>query len=231
MKRTIVVTGAAGNLGRAVVRRLAGDGERIVAVDREMGPLEDLVATLGGEHLTLAGVDLMSADACEAMVKTSLDRFGRVDAIVHTVGGFTMGNIEDADASKFELMFRLNVLTTLNVFRSCTPALKKAGGGAMVAIGAAAGEKAGVGMAAYAGSKAAVHRLVESFADELKTSAIRVNAVLPSIIDTPQNRTAMAQADHSTWVSPENLAATIAFLLSEQGRDITGALIPVNGRF
>lgn len=230
MKPAIIVTGAAGNLGRAVARRLAGDGVHVIAVDREIGPLEDLVATLSGEHLTLAGVDLMSAEACAAMVKASFDRFGRVDGVVHTVGGFATGDVEDADASKFDLMFRLNVLTTVNVFRAVAAALKMTGGGSMLAIGAAAGVKSGAGMAAYAGSKAATHRLVESFADELKASNIRVNALLPSVIDTPQNRAAMPDADSSAWVSPDNLAATIAFLMSEAGRDITGALIPVNGR-
>lgn len=229
-ERVVIVTGAAGNLGRAVVARLAADQAHIVAVDRETAALEAALAGLPGEHLPLAGVDLMQADACAQMARAALDKFGRIDGIVHTVGGFAMASIDEALPAQFESMFRLNVLTTVNMFRAVAPAMRAAGHGAMVAIGAGPGVKATAGMAAYASSKAAVHRIVESFADELKSHGVRVNAVLPSIIDTPQNRSAMADADHSAWVAPQNLAATIAFLLSDAGRDITGALVPVTGR-
>jgi NAD(P)-dependent dehydrogenase (short-subunit alcohol dehydrogenase family) len=227
----VIVTGAAGNLGRAVLRSLAAKGARLVAVDRETGALAQALEAAGGAgHLPLAGVDLLSAAACEAMVRSARDSFGRLDALVHTVGGFAAGKIEEADAAQYESMFRLNVLTTVNTFRAVAPVLREAGQGAMIALGAGLGVKAPAGLGAYAASKAAVHRVVESYADELKAHGVRVNALLPSTLDTPLNRQSMPHADHSAWVSLDNLAETIAFLLGPAGRDVTGALIPVTGR-
>ena len=232
MKNAIViVTGAAGNLGRAVAAHLAAEGARIVAVDRETGPLEAMLSGLAkGDHVAMAGVNLMDSSACETMVRETLKLSGTISAVVHTVGGFATAPIAGADANQFESMFRLNALTTANVFRAAAAPMQAASSGCLVALGAGPGLKAPAGLAAYAASKAAVHRIVESFADELKTSGVRVNAILPSIIDTPQNRAAMPDADHGSWVSPANLAATIAFLLGDGGRDITGSLIPVTGR-
>lgn len=232
MKNTVViVTGAAGNLGRAVAARLAADGRCVIAVDRETGPLEAVLASLAaGNHVAMAGVNLLEATACDAMVRDAMKLTGRIDAVVHTVGGFAMGNIASADTNQFESMFRLNALTTANVFRAATPPMQAASAGCMIALGANPGLKAPSGLAAYAASKAAVHRIGESFADELKSAHVRVSAILPSIIDTPQNRASMPDADHTTWVSPDSLADTIAFLLRDGGRDVTGALIPVTGR-
>ena len=227
----IVVTGAAGNLGRAVLSRLAEGGAALVAVDRETGPVDAALAAVSGSgHLPLAGVDLTSPEACDAMIRATLDRFGRIDGIVHTVGGFAMGSIVETGAAQFESMFRLNAVTTVNVFRAAAAPMRAMGRGSMVALGAGPGLKAPAGLAAYAASKAAVHRIVESFADELKAEGVRVNAILPSIIDTPQNRASMPDAAHATWVSPANIAETIAFLLSDGGRDITGALLTMTGR-
>ena len=227
----VIVTGAAGNLGRAVLGRLAADHYRIVAVDRETSSLEAALAAVpGNEHLPMAGVDLMDATACEVMVKAVMARYGRIDGVVHTVGGFATALIADATPASFESMFRLNALTTVNMFRAVAEPMRAAARGSLVVMGAGPGLKASAGMAAYAASKAAVHRIVEAFADELKEHGIRVNALLPSIIDTPQNRAAMPDANHNSWVAPDALASTISFLLSDGARDITGALLPVSGR-
>jgi NAD(P)-dependent dehydrogenase (short-subunit alcohol dehydrogenase family) len=229
--KVVIVTGAAGNLGRAVLAGLAARGARLVAVDRETEALtQALVAAGGAGHLPMAGVDLLSGSACEDMAARTLAAYGRIDGLVHTVGGFAAGTIDVADAAQFESMFRLNVLTTINVFRAVAPPMSTAGAGSIVALGAGAGVKAPAGLAAYAASKAAVHRIVESYADELKSHGVRVNAMLPSTLDTALNRKSMPDADHSAWVSLDNLAQTIAFLLSDAGRDVTGALIPINGR-
>ena len=226
-----IVTGAAGNLGRAILNRLARDGARLIAVDRETNALTQALAAAGGDgHLPLPGVDLLDAGACADMVGKALKNYGRIDGLVHTVGGFASGAIADGDAGQFESMFRLNVLTTVNVFRAAAAPMQAAKSGCMVALGAGAGVKTPAGLAAYGASKAAVHRVVESYADELKSSGVRVNALLPSTLDTPLNRQSMPGADHGAWVSLDNLAATIAFVLSDAGRDITGALIPITGR-
>ena len=227
----VIVTGAAGNLGRAVLARLAADHYRIVAVDRETLSLEAALSAVAGEdHLPMAGVDLMDSSACDAMVQTVLSRYGRIDGVVHTVGGFAMAPIADANPGLFESMFKLNALTTVNIFRAVAQPMRDAARGSLIAMGAAPGLKASADMAAYAASKAAVHRIVEAFADEMKMHGVRANAILPSIIDTPQNRAAMPDADHASWVAPDTLARTIAFLLSDGARDITGTLLPVSGR-
>ena len=231
MQAVVIVTGAAGNLGRAVLARLAADQYRLVAVDRETTSLEAALAAVPGtDHLPMAGIDLMSAEACDTMVRATLERYGRIDGVVHTVGGFAMAPLAESIPSQFESMFKLNALTTANVFRAAAAPMREAKRGCLIAMGAAPGLKATSGMAAYAASKAAVHRIVEAFADELKLQGVRVNAVLPSIIDTPQNRSSMPDAAHSAWVAPDALASTISFLLGEGGRDVTGALLPVSGR-
>lgn len=150
--------------------------------------------------------------------------------IAHTVGGFASAAAAEGGPDLWEQMYRLNVLTTLNIFRAALPPMCAAGRGSLLAIGAGAAVKAPSGLGAYAGAKSAVHRLVESFADELKADRIRVNAILPSIIDTPQNRAAMPDADHTAWVRPREIADAIAFLLAEDASGVTGAFIPVSGR-
>ncbi len=127
-------------------------------------------------------------------------------------------------------MFRMNVLTATNASRAAIPHLKRSASGRIVNIGANGAVKAAAGMGAYAASKAGVHKLTESLAEELKPDGVTVNAILPSIIDTPTNRADMPKADFASWVSPGELAAAILFLASEEASAVTGALLPVTGR-
>lgn len=226
-----LVTGAAGNLGRAVATALAARGSTVVALDRVAEPLEAMVAALPGVgHLPLAGVDLGDTAACEAAVAAVMARFGRLDGVVHTVGGFDMASIGDGGAELFERMFRLNLMTTVNLFRAAIAAMRPAGRGSLVAIGAMAALKAPAQLAAYSASKSGVLRLVEAYAEELKPAGLRVNAILPGTIDTPQNRAAMPGADTSGWVQPAQLAEAASFLVSPAASGITGVLLPVTGR-
>jgi NAD(P)-dependent dehydrogenase (short-subunit alcohol dehydrogenase family) len=228
----VIVTGAAGNVGRALLTTLAGRGDRIIAVDRQASAMEDILKPFGGtdRHLVLADLDLFDPAACEAAVRAGLARYGRIDGVAHTVGGFASAGAAEGGPELWEQMYRLNVLTTLNMFRAALAPMQAAGRGSLVAIGAGAAIKAPSGLSAYAAAKSAVHRLVESFADEMKAVGVRVNAILPSIIDTPQNRAAMPDADHKAWVQPREIADAIAFLLAEDASGVTGAFIPVSGR-
>ncbi|MBS0641274.1 MAG: SDR family NAD(P)-dependent oxidoreductase [Proteobacteria bacterium] len=227
--KVIIVTGAAGNVGRAVARLAAERGAAVTAVDALADPLNAVVAALPepARHKACAGVDLTDPAACEALIARVVGQFGGLDAVVTTVGGFTMGPLAETDIAVWERMFSLNVKTTWNIYRAAVPALRQRGGGGLVGVGSVAGLKGGGQMAPYAASKAAVLRLTESLADELRADRIRVNAVMPTTIDTPQNRAAMPDADTSRWVTPEEVAEAMLFLASSAASGVTGALLQV----
>jgi len=230
--QVVIVTGAAGNLGSALARLLTARGARVLGVDREAALLDPARLELAdaSRYAAFAVTDLAEEGAAAAMAAEAQARFGRIDGLAHTVGGFDMASLADQDAARWERMLRMNLLTTAAAFRAVLPAMRAAGRGSLVAVGAGAAIRAPAGMAAYAGAKSAVHRLVESAAEELKSEGIRANAVLPSIIDTPQNRADMPGADTSRWVTPAEVAAAVAFLLSTEASGVTGALLPVVGR-
>lgn len=222
MERVAIVTGAAGNLGRAVVARLAGDGYAVVAIGH--GAAERLPPAA----LALGGVDLGDEAGVAAALAKVAGRFERVAALVNTAGGFAFERTVDGAAASWARLHRLNVMTALNTARAALPLL--GAGSAIVNIGAIGAARGGAGTGAYAASKSGVLRLTEALAAELKERRIRVNAVLPSIIDTPANRADMPDADFSAWVTTTELANTIAFLVSDEASGITGAAIPVAGR-
>ncbi len=219
-----LVTGAAGNLGRSTLAALARRGARLAAADRSAAP------GAPSDTLWLADADFFDPAACDALVAAVIARFGRIDGVAHVVGGFATAPATEAAPGLWEHMFRLNLLTTLNVFRAALPPMRAAGSGSLVAIGAAAALRAPAGFGPYAASKAAVLRLVEAFAAEVKAEGVRVNAVLPGTMDTPQNRAAMPGADPAAWVRPEEVAETIAFLLDPAASAVTGAALPAPGR-
>lgn len=224
-----IVTGAFGALGQVVVRTLASQGARIAALDAASS-VPDVLQREFADHLLLPGCDLARADATEAAVARVLAHHGRIDGLVNVAGGFRWETIADGDPATWDLMFTMNVKTALHACRAALPALKASGAGRIVNVGAGAAARAGLGMGAYAASKAGVMRLTEALAEETKDQGVRVNAVLPSIIDTPVNRKDMPDADFSRWVAPEALADAVAFLLSDAARAITGAGLVVNGR-
>ncbi len=230
--KAVIVTGAAGNVGSAVARLLAERGARVAAVDALKEPLERAVAGLPGasRHLALSGHDLLDPAACASIVTRVTQALGGIDGAVNTVGGFAMAPLGDSTPDLWNSLFDVNLKSALNLYRAVVPTMVAAGGGSLVAIGAAAALRAPGQMAAYAASKSAVLRLTEALADELRTSGVRVNAVLPGTIDTPQNRAAMPDADPALWVKPTEVAEAILFLLSDSASGVTGALLPVGGR-
>jgi NAD(P)-dependent dehydrogenase (short-subunit alcohol dehydrogenase family) len=180
--------------------------------------------------LILTGVDLTDAVAAGAAMDAVADRFGGLDALLNIAGGFTWETLQEGSIASWPAMYQLNVLTAANACRAAIPHLKRSAAGRIVNVGAAAALKAGLGMGAYAAAKAGVHSLTQALAEELKACDVTVNAVLPSILDTPQNRKDMPKADASAWVAPDDLAQVILFLASEEARAVTGALVPVTGR-
>lgn len=225
----VLVTGAAGALGRAVVAHFAARGARLALLDREAGALAALAET-AAESLPLA-TDLLDAAAVAGAVEAAVARFGGVAAAVNLAGGFTMGEpVHATAAATWQQMLDLNVRTMLNVAAAVVPVMQRARRGAIVNVGAASAQRGAANMGAYIAAKSTVMRLTESMSAELRDDGIRVNAVLPSIIDTPANRASMPEADFSRWVAPEALAAVIGFLASDDARAIHGANIPVTGR-
>ncbi|WP_029415700.1 SDR family NAD(P)-dependent oxidoreductase [Brevundimonas bacteroides] len=222
-KRTVVVTGGHGVLGRAVVEAALADGLNVALIDHAEGQTPPEGA------FEVSGVDLTDVGAAGAAIAKVVDHFGGIDALLNIAGGFVWQTVED-DKPAWDRMFTLNLTTALNATRAALPHLKASSEGRIVNVGAAGALRAAAGMGAYAASKSAVHRLTESLAEELKSTSVTVNAVLPSILDTPQNRKDMPNADPAKWVAASDLATVILFLASPDSRAVTGALVPVTGR-
>ncbi|MEE4161438.1 MAG: SDR family NAD(P)-dependent oxidoreductase [Woeseiaceae bacterium] len=219
----VIVTGAAGALGRDVAALLAKAGHKVTGID-----IAESLESVNGLSVGIGSVDLGNATAVETAIEEAVDRSGPIDGLVNIAGGFAWETIADGSPDTWDRMYAMNVRTALNVCRAALPHL--AGSASIVNVGAGAADKAGMGMGAYAASKAGVHRLTEALAEELKDKGTRVNAILPSIIDTPANRKDMPDADFASWVKTEELGNVIRFLLSAEASGVTGALIAVPGR-
>ena len=223
--KTIAVTGAFGSLGTAVVQALLAKGARVVAIDVAAAPRDP--ASLGAAHVH-GGVDLGDGAAAKAAFDAIAQAHGGLHGLVNIAGGFAWEKVQGGDLATWDRLYQMNLRTAVAATQAALPHLPD--GGRIINIGANGAVKAGAGMGAYAASKAGVMRLTEALAEELKDRGITVNALLPSIIDTPANRADMPDADFGRWVPPSQLAAAIAFLLSDEAAAITGALIPVTGR-
>jgi NAD(P)-dependent dehydrogenase (short-subunit alcohol dehydrogenase family) len=222
--RVIVVTGALGALGKVVAASALKRGARVAGVDHAAS---HVAAT--PNRIELGSVDLTDAAQASNAIAAAASHFGKLDALINIAGGFAFETIAEGDPKTWQRMHALNVMTALNASRSAIPHLVASTSGRIVNVGAMGALQAGSGMGAYAASKAGVHRLTEALAAEWK-GKITVNAVLPSIIDTPANRASMPNADFAKWVTPEELAEVILFLASDAASAVTGALLPVSGR-
>ena len=222
--KVVVVTGALGALGKVVAETAFARGAKVAGVDHaasQIPPTEN--------RIELGGVDLSDAAAAKKAIDAVASHFGRLDALINIAGGFAFETVAEGDPKTWQRMYAINVLTALNASRSALPHLAASRSARIVNVGAIGALQAGPGMGAYAASKAGVHRLTEALAAEWK-GKITVNAVLPSIINTPANRDSMPKADFGKWVTPQELAEVMLFLVSDAASAVTGALLPVNGR-
>jgi NAD(P)-dependent dehydrogenase (short-subunit alcohol dehydrogenase family) len=226
--KRVVITGAAGVLGSAVARAFMAAGARLALIDRATES-KDLPKGLDPPSFFLGGIDLTEpAHALRAM-DTADSKLGGIDVLVNIAGGFRWETIADGQIATWDFLYSINLKTVVCACKAALPHLPS-GHGRIINVGAAAAAKAGAGMGAYTASKAGVAKLTEALAEELKDKSINVNAVLPTIIDTPANRADMPKADFSRWVEPAALADVIVFLSSNAARAITGASILVPGR-
>ena len=231
--KVVVVTGAAGNLGRSVVNGFLKLGGCVCALDHRQGRLEKIFSSsISPDELHLFdNVDITDAAGMAAIADDIMNQFGNVDILVNTVGGFTYGEtVYGMSPDTLEKMIGLNVRSFINSAAVFVPGMIKQGRGKIISIGSKASLKGGAKTGAYAAAKSALLRLTESMADELKHLNIQVNCVLPSTIDGPENRGAMPSADYSRWIKPDELTKVILYLSSPLSDAITGAAIPVFGR-
>lgn len=227
--RHVLITGAAGNLGRAVAQAFAAQGAALVLADLKP---EALQATFGAESARqqFLGVNLLERDAVAAAVGGVLARIGRIDVLCHLAGGFRMGEaVHETSGTTWDWLLDLNARTLLHAAGAVVPHMLAAGGGRIVTVGAYSARQGLAAMGAYTAAKASVIRLTEAMSAELREKNINVNCVLPTVIDTPQNRAAMPDADPTRWVAPADLAQVIVFLASDAARAVHGVALPVTG--
>ncbi|WP_095012506.1 SDR family NAD(P)-dependent oxidoreductase [Tsuneonella mangrovi] len=219
-QKIVAITGAFGILGSAVSDHFADLGWKVARIDYAPAPKD--------EEGYFGGLDLTNQEIAEAAWQKVLAEIGKPNALVNIAGGFVWEKLSDGGPGTWERMFRMNTLTAVTMCKVALDTLAGQPGAAIVNIGAGAAANADAGMGAYAASKAGVARLTESLAAELAGKDVTVNAILPTIIDTPTNRADMPDADFSSWVQPREIARVIAFLASDEARAITGASIPVS---
>lgn len=227
MARQVIITGATGGLGRGVVSHFLAEGYQVLALDMRSDGDEWLAQMGNPTRLSYRQLNVTDAAAVQALANDMQARSASLDVLVNLVGGFMMGSLTETTAEDLERMLELNLRSTFTMCRGLLPLLLASAAGRIINVGARQALTSGPHATAYALSKAAVVNFTESLAAELKTSSVTVNAVVPSIIDTPMNRQAMPEADYSAWVQPVDLAAVIAFLAGESARAVSGAIIPV----
>jgi len=223
--RVVLVTGANGGLGRDVTQALLDAGATVVGTSRKIEAAE----FSSGAFTALPG-ELSSPAGAQAIVDFVVSKFGRLDVLAHTVGGFAGGvSIAQTDDVTFQRMMDLNLNCTFYLLRSAIPVMRKTRGGRIIAIGSRAAVDPGPGVGSYSASKAAMVSLIRTVALENKDAELTANVILPGTMNTPANRKAMPDADFDKWVQPANVAGLILWLAGDSGKDVNGAVLPVYG--
>jgi len=228
-QRVVLITGAAGNLGRAVAQRFKAAGDRLALIDLHA----EALATAYGEEddgLLLLGANLLKQEEANAAVAKTIARFRRIDVLCNIAGGFRMGEaVHETSDGSWDFLFNLNARTVLHMARAVVPQMLARSSGKIVNVASFSAQKGAAMMGAYTASKSVVMRLTETMSSELRAQGINVNCVMPTTLDTPENRAAMPDADPGQWVSTQDLAQVIEFLSSPAARAVHGAAIPVTG--
>ncbi|MES2980085.1 MAG: SDR family NAD(P)-dependent oxidoreductase [Pseudomonadota bacterium] len=227
--RTVVITGASGHLGRAVAAAFAAEGCRRVLIDRGHHSMPESALVTDPDVMQISA-DLLVQEQVTRAMSDAKARYGRVDVLCNLAGGFRMGEpVHETSDATWAFLHDINARTVLNTSRAVVPHMLAQRGGKIINVGAFAAQRGVAHMGAYIASKSAVIRLTETMSAELRDRGININCVLPTILDTPENRAAMPDADPSRWVSTDALAAVIVFLASDAARAVHGAALPVTG--
>jgi NAD(P)-dependent dehydrogenase (short-subunit alcohol dehydrogenase family) len=224
--KIILITGASGSLGDSVTNRFLASGASVIGASRKIS-----VDQFPGPNFVAMPVDFTSDAAVRAAVDAILQKYGRLDVLIHVLGGFAGGkSIAETDDATWNQMSDLNLNSAFYVFRAAIPHLRKSGNGRIVAIGSLAATAAHAGIGAYVTFKAALSMLVQTVALENKDASLTANVILPGTMDTPANRKAMPNADFSKWLKTEAVADLAFFLAQDSVVHITGAVIPIDGQ-
>jgi NAD(P)-dependent dehydrogenase (short-subunit alcohol dehydrogenase family) len=223
--KIVLITGANGGLGAHVTRAFLDAGAIVIG-----SSLKIRQSAFSSPNFTAIPAEISRGEGAAALLEQITARFGRLEVLVHTVGGFAGGqSIPETDEATFQKMLDLNLHSVFHILRAAIPPLRQTGGGRIIAIGSRAALEPGAGVAAYSASKAAMVSLIRTAALENKDAGVTANVILPGTIDTPANRKAMPDADVSKWVQPENIAKLITWLAGDAGKEVNGAVIPIYG--
>jgi NAD(P)-dependent dehydrogenase (short-subunit alcohol dehydrogenase family) len=223
--KVVLITGANGGLGTHVTRAFLEAGANVVGVSSKIDTSE-----FNHTNFVALPKKVSSGEDARYVIEQALSHLGRLDILVHTVGGFAGGSsVADTDDTTFQSMFDMNVNSLFYLLRAAVPALRKINDGRIIAIGSRAAVEPGANVGAYSASKAAMLSLMKTVAIENKDAGIRANVILPGTMDTAANRKAMPKADFSKWVRPEAVASLIVWLAGDAAKDVNGAAIPIYG--
>lgn len=223
--KVVLVTGANGGLGAYVTQAFLDAGATVIGTSRKIQQSD-----FSSPRFTALPAEISSREDAQGLVDQLVARFGRLDVLAHTVGGFAGGqSIADTDDVTFQRMFDLNLNSVFHILQATIPPLRQMGNGRIIAIGSRAALEPGAGVGAYSASKAAMVSLIRTVALENKDAGLTANVILPGTMDTPANRKSIPNADFSKWVQPSTVASLITWLASDAGKDINGAVIPVYG--
>lgn len=223
--KVALVTGANGGLGNHVTQALLDAGATVIGTSRKIHQ-----SSFSSPSFTALPAEISTEEGARSLVDQVVARFGRLNVLAHTVGGFAGGQpIADTDDATFQRMFDLNLNSVFHILRATIPALRQTGNGRIIAIGSRAALEPGAGVGAYSASKAAMVSLIRTVALENKDAGLTANVILPGTMDTPGNRKSIPNADFSKWVRPSTVANLITWLAGDAGKDVNGAVIPVYG--
>ena len=223
--KVVLVTGADGGLGTHVTRAFLDTGATVVGASRSIQQ-----SAFDSPSFTAFRAEVSTREGAQVLMDQLIARFGRLDVLAHTVGGFAGGqSLAETDDAAFQQMLDLNLNSVFQMLRAAIPHLRQTGHGRVIAIGSRAAVEPGAGIGAYSASKAVMVSLIQTAALENKDAGLTANVILPGTMDTPGNRKAMPDANVSKWVQPASIASLITWLAGDAGKDVNGAVIPVYG--